>query len=142
MKGCKKIHSNVLQQDIYVRDASAARDLKTDFLQKSYVAQDFKTEQGAVREVLHREPYPITPDYVNSFVDACDYRSDPLAAQVKSANDNRKNLGDVASLQNVYAMSAEQVSAYLSKLQNLYADKVTAEKAAQSASDTEVNNNG
>lgn len=142
MKGCTKLKTNLLQQNVYIRDAALAHDLKDDYRQESYVAQDFKTEKGAVKEVLHVEPYPITPEYVNSFVDSCDYRSDPLAAQVKSSNDQRKNLGDVASLQGVYSMSSDQLKNYLSNIQKLYSDKIAADKAASEKSNNEVNPNG
>lgn len=86
---------------------------------------------GFVGEVLVEHDYPITPDFVNSFVDTVDYKQDLAGALLDGARSGRRNLGDVRDMQACGALTPEEarriigeMNAYLSSVQNPDSKKV------------------
>lgn len=122
-----RIQSNLIQQNCFVRDVVSATDLRTSSVDKVYGTLDEETTQNGVRFKISEQPYPITPQYVNSFVDSADYRRDPANAIANGVK--RENLGDVRDVQNlskVDTMSAQELYAALkAKLEAFEKSQVT-----------------
>ncbi|QXN75103.1 hypothetical protein [Microvirus mar26] len=132
--GSSRVQSNLLQQNCYVRDCRMKSDLASTDSLSSYVSLDEVTTDKGLDIVEHTYDYPITPQYVNSFVDSVDYRRDPQGAILNATP--RKNLGDIRSLQDIMKMDN-------SSLRDLY-DQLSARfSAAQSSatSDSSVSSN-
>lgn len=76
MKGCVKVHSNLLKQDVYVRDSvPSVADVAPRPSSYSYDSLRQVITSNGVEEVLERVPYPITPETVNSQVAGADYHN-------------------------------------------------------------------
>lgn len=111
MSSSRRVVTNLLQQNCYVRDKVLGTDLKNDYCVKTYISIDESVDQSGLKIVYNEYPYPITPGYVNSFVDSTDYRKDPLNAIANGAC--RSNLGDVTKIQDILKLdSSVQRSVY------------------------------
>lgn len=120
----KRIQSNLIQQNCFVRDYIPPFDKKTVYSDRKFyseVPHDDGTSE--VREF----DYPITPKYVASFADGADYHNQLDA--VWNAPARGSNLGDVSSAQEVFAMDRASVQGLL-KILGEGIDKVEAAKAA------------
>ena len=120
----KRIQSNLLLQNCFVRDYIPPFDKKTKYSDKKFyseVPHDDGTSE--VREF----DYPITPKYVASFAGGADYHNQLDA--VWNAPARGSNLGDVSLAQVVFAMDRATAQALLAKLGEGI-DKVEAAKAA------------
>lgn len=128
---CTKVRMNLIQQDVYVRDACLGKDLKNDYHIDSYVTQDEVIENGNVVTKTRIEPYPITAESVNSFADGTNYRLDlERAASMKPTS---PNLGDVSAMKQLLSMSPDELNALRSRL-------ATLSKPAADIENKEVNN--
>lgn len=111
MNNSKRIQSNLLQQNCFVRDVSLSRDLRSVTSDIDFLSQDEVTTSHGVSLVDKVKKYPITPQYVNSFVDSSDYRRDPVSAISNGVK--KSNLGDLTEIQSVLSMdSAKQAELY------------------------------
>lgn len=116
---CERIHSNLLDQDCYVRDCCLKRDVFTAPSASKYITlQESVTEDGLKQEFVDVD-YPITPASVNSYVESCDYRCDPFGAVARGSS--RPNLGDITQMQSVASMDTEQARALYSQLAQRFA---------------------
>lgn len=96
-KPCVKAHSNILQQDVYLREVAPLTEPKSSPKSLYYNSiVEVVTDKG-IELKRTVEEYPITPETVASYVDSCDYKSDPLQAANRPAPG--KNLGDISSVQ-------------------------------------------
>lgn len=95
----KKLSSNLLKQNCYIRSTVEECDKCSDYSEKSYVSIDEVVTNNGVHLVEKTVPYPITPQYVNSFVDSSDYRRDPVNAVINAPR--RQNLGDISGVQDI-----------------------------------------
>lgn len=95
----KKLSSNLLKQNCYIRSTVDECDKCTDYSEKSFVTIDEVVTSNGVHIVENSIPYPITPQYVNSFVDSSDYRRDPVNAVLNAPR--RQNLGDITGIQDI-----------------------------------------
>lgn len=100
-----RIQTNLLQQNIFVRDCVRLDDLKSSVEPSNFISLDeVVTDKGVeIKETV--QPYHITPDYVDSFVDSSDYRNDLSGAVMQSLRKGSSgNLGDVRDIQNIMNM--------------------------------------
>lgn len=137
MSKSSRVVSNLIQQNCYVRNMCVSEDLKSDGSSESsyYSLDEVQTDDGvSFKKNLY--PYPITPSYVNSFVDSSDYRRDPVNAIVNGRSGS--NLGDCRDFQNIMSMD----SASLSKLYLQLQKKFSAVKPVANPVDKPVNNVG
>lgn len=111
---CRRVRSSLLQQNVFIRDAVPVKVDKRDFLIRSYVTQDEFLEGSSVVTKTREEPYPITPESVNSFSDGTNYRMDIQRAV--SSSPLGRNLCDVASMQNLLSMSNEELDCYFANV--------------------------
>lgn len=100
----KPLKSNLLLQNCFVRDLTVAKLAVVDHV-KDYISLDEVTTPNGIELRESVNPYPITPQYVNSFVDSSDYRRDPFNAVANAPV--RNNLGDIAEVQRVASMDTE-----------------------------------
>lgn len=107
MNKSKKVYSNILQQDCYIRDCRVAYDLAScnnpASLESKYMSVDEIVVDNGVEVKTSLHDYPITPDSVNSYLDSVDYKSD-LTKSVNSPPPG-VNLGDVSAIQEFNSMS-------------------------------------
>lgn len=130
----KKVHSNLIQQDCYVNYVVAPYDEKKDYHVDKYVALDFVQEASGLREIFHEEPYPITPEYVKSFVDSCDYKLNPFEPRPPVG----KNFGDVREIQSLNSRDSADVISAVAHVNSAMERGISSVKKKES----EVVNNG
>lgn len=141
----EKVKTNVLLQNCFVREF--VRSDRSVAQPSQYLAVDEKIRDdgSGVDLVYHVEDYPITPEYVNSFVDSSDYHNDPLGAMARASLSPRVNLGDITALQEVAKLDATSARELYSALSARFAQKsVTQSKSTGSPENktvSEVNNN-
>lgn len=102
-----RVKSNLLLQDVFLRDTLPARDLKRGNKCSSYVSVVESVDNFGVHMKDVVEDYPITPETVKSYADSCNYRSD-LHASI-SAKPRGVNLGDVTAIQGLSGMDTFEV---------------------------------
>lgn len=136
MSANKRIRSNLLQQNCFVRDISAAVDLAAPFEDSTFVSLDEKVTESGLEFSYNEYPYHITPQYVNSFAEGADYHRDPLSAISSSAP--RVNLNDIRNLQDVSSMDTEQSLALFKQLQAKFAQTQTQTEIQTQTQDSEV----
>lgn len=106
----RKVLSNLLQQDIYIRDCLPAYE-KSCPVSKKYFELQRKTVSNGIVEELVECDYPVTQESVNSYLDTSDYRNNPAQAVLNATP--RKNLGDIVEVQDFIANNpAEALSIY------------------------------
>lgn len=137
MSKSSRIQSNLLQQNCFVRDVLRADDLKSPDLDSEENFSSFETlDEVSVPDgiKLQRsiEVYPITPQYVNSFVDSSDYRNDPVSAVNSSLK--RVNLGDISSLQKFLSLDESSQRRLYSELSKRFASSTPSAPSAPSTS--------
>lgn len=118
MSKTKQVFSNVLKQNVYVRDCVDAFDLRFGNPCCKYYSLDDVVEKDGIKQVVTEQDYPVTPESVNSYRDGCDYRLDPLGAIARG--EKRQNLGDVRQMQEVMRMDAEEAAAQYALLKQRF----------------------
>lgn len=116
-KGISRVQTNLIQQNVYVRDVTRKSDLKTP-VTESYYSLEEVSDGNSVREELVEHPYHITPQYVNSFVESADYRRDPASAVLNAPK--RQNLGDVRDVQKLGSLDMVELSRIYAQLKSLF----------------------
>lgn len=144
MKSCKnlgssRVHSDLLQQNCFVRDVVRKVDLLSSAPPVSYVSLDSVTIPDGIKLVETENPYPITPEYVNSFVEGSDYRNDLVSAL--SSVSSSPNLGDIRCLQDASSMDTNQVISYLERLKSTLLSQNKSSGVVEKSS-IEVKDNG
>ncbi|UPW41471.1 hypothetical protein [Dipodfec virus UA23Rod_1125] len=93
----KKIRSNVLQQNCYVRDIRDAKsDISSNIVPEYYYdVVTVTSEDGSQREDIVVQPYPYSAESVASYSDGIHYWQCGLDAPRTS----KKNLGDITGIQ-------------------------------------------
>lgn len=125
----KRIQSNLLQQNCYVRDVLSCEDLQSVSSDQFYESVDESTLSSGIKINHTIHTYPITVDYVNSFVESSDYRVDPLNAISNGVH--KQNLGDVGLFQQVASMDMEQASALYKQLQAKFSQAQSAQPVSE-----------
>lgn len=115
MKKTKRVLSNLIQQDVYVRDCRPAEDLASVRARNCYYSLDEVVVPTGVelRETCH--DYPITPESVDSYLESSDYRNDIQSAM--SMPSRGCGLGDVSLMQEILAMDSADARRFVSELQ-------------------------
>lgn len=135
----RPLKSQLLQQNVFLRDTIPAFDLKKGNCVKAYfdvVEEDIVDKDGCPvhREVVKKVPYPHTPDSVQSFLSSTDYKLDPSNARRSGG----VNLGDVSGVQSLFRSdSASENSEFRELLQRLaaFSKKQTEESLAEKGND-------
>lgn len=110
---------------------------KYDYSPRKYTVIREVREGNILREEEVELDYPITPEYVKSFVEGADYHYDVLGALSRSVP--RQNLGDIREMQKVGKMDDGDLNALVKHFADLLAQKQQ-EQAAPAAENTEVTN--
>lgn len=131
-----RVQSNLLQQNCFVRDVSRAVDLKSDDTPVSYVSIDEEVTPSGTKVEFNSYPYPITPQYVNSFVDSSDYRRDPANAVANGVK--KSNFGDVRSLQSLSQMDTDSQRALYEELSSKFNKKTDVPVVGSDGGDNNV----
>lgn len=125
---CKRVESNLIKQNCYVRDVVPPHDVRTVYKSdESYPILETKTVDNGIRDEISFKPYPITPEYVNSFADSCDISRDLASAATNVRHD--ANLGDVREAQKLASLSLSDIRRIISDLQEK-AEKAGVDKNA------------
>lgn len=129
-----KVVSNLLQQNCYVRDVIRADDLRSSDVRSKFSSIDEVVTSKGVELKRVVLDYPITPQYVQSFVDSSDYRRDPL--QAISNAPKRSNLGDISDIQKIDISSIKDL---LSELNSKIDKAVIASKSTVHVDEVDAN---
>ncbi|WGL31091.1 hypothetical protein [Dipodfec virus UOA04_Rod_715] len=128
----KKVSSNLLKQNCYLRDVTPVVDVPSSDTDLKYISLDvIQTENGQeIRETVNS--YDITPERVLSYLDSTDYKTDPLSNLNLPARGF--NLGDISAIQELLN-DPERLRNSLELLSNL--QKTSAESTSNSVTETE-----
>ncbi|UPW41136.1 hypothetical protein [Sigmofec virus UA08Rod_5397] len=130
------MHLNLLEQDVFFRDSCPVEFDNRDYLQDTYSEVERVSTDCGFRDELVERPYEITPDYVNSFADSCDYRVDPLNASRCSG----RNLGDLTGIQDLLGDDSSALRARISELQTILNERLDPlSKKVEDKTESEVN---
>lgn len=144
MKNCRKVYSNLLAQNVYVRDCCPTLDSPLERPEPTYLSLD-EVVTGSGVEIFEKiEEYPITPEYVDSFVEGSDYRTNLAESAVQSAQraSSRVNLGDIRTAQDILSKNPDVVnSLYIQLLSKFKQDKQDSTKDSPSNANKEANDN-
>lgn len=133
----KKVKFNLIQQNIYVREnAEQVVEDKQDYAVHSYESLDEVVTEKGVELVRSTQEYPITPESVNSFIEASNYKNN--LEQALQASPRGQNIGDVAELQDILSRNPQAIADFFKSA----VEKVNASKAEAAADNKEVINNG
>lgn len=110
----KKIQTNCLMQNCFLREVSEQHDCRFSKQPKTYVELQNKVVSDGIKQEYVEVEYPHTAERVNSYAEAADYRRDPFAAIVKSQP--RENLGNIIDLQKLANMDTSARKAYINSL--------------------------
>lgn len=102
-----RVNSNLLQQNCYVRDSRVRVDLVNHCQNYQYTSLDEELTKNGLKVKSVVNDYPITPEYVNSFVNSTDYHVDPLNAVNNGVK--RFNLGDVSGIQDILSLDTASI---------------------------------
>lgn len=141
----RPLKSQLLQQNVYLRDTVPAYDLKTGNKIMEYYdvfEEDTIDENGfpVHREVMQKVPYPHTPESVQSFESSTDYKIDPLNARRSGG----VNLGDISAVQSLlHSDCASQNPDYQELLKKIVAYSQSQKKVDKNVEkEKEVKENG
>lgn len=115
----RKLRSNLLEQDVYVRDTRPTYVDHNNYLVDEYLTMDVvpDSEQRSMKERYSVEKYPVTPESVNSYADGTNYRLD--VAQAVSNPAPGKNFGDVAAMRDILSLPREELLSRLDSIRQL-----------------------
>lgn len=122
-----RVQTNLIQQNCFVRDVSKAVDLKSESPDFTYQSLDEVVDDKGIHFQKEYLPYPITPAFVNSFVDSADYRRDVNGAI--SNGSSRVNLGDVTSMQQILSLDTASQRSLYERLSAKFAKPVDSKSA-------------
>ena len=80
-----------------LRQQTPVHTVKSKRTRKYFELVDVVAEDGSRKETFVEKDYPITPEYVTSFLASSDFRQDPVGAVNRAPL--RQNLGDISKLQ-------------------------------------------
>lgn len=115
-----RVQSNLLQQNCFVRDVTTKSALSLSSSFDSFVSLDEVITSKGVELKKTENPYPITPQYVQSFVASSDYRNDPLGSSLRPSS---SNLGDITDVQKILSMDSSSVSSLYNDLKSKFESK-------------------
>lgn len=119
-KECRSVATNLLPKNCFLRDTVTAKDLHTEYKEKTYYELQRKTVSNGIVEELTEVPYSITPQTVKSYANSADYHVDPVGAVMRGGQ--KKNLGDVSEMQKVMIMDSQEAAALYQSLKKRFED--------------------
>ena len=111
----KKVHSNIIAQDCYIRDITPKVVKKSEYAERRFSSLVEVPDSIGVHYELHDFDYPITPESVKSYVDSTDYKRDPAAAI--AVGSRGVNFGDITELQRITNSDVSAVRLTLERIQ-------------------------
>lgn len=133
---CRRVKSSLLQAEIYVRYPKCTINKQE---RKRYVElRDVEAQNGFFQKYVTVD-YPITPESVNSYADAADYRKNPEIINQAVA---RRNLGDITEIQRITNSDMTQLRALVEKSQDVLKRLESARKTAEPAVSVETKEGG
>lgn len=121
---CRRVKSSLLQAEVYVRYPKCTINKQAC---KQYVElRDVEAQNGFFQKYVTVD-YPITPESVNSYADAADYRKNP---EVINQAVPRQNLGDITGVQQMLNSDATQLRELVKQSQDLLKRMETARAGA------------
>lgn len=117
------IVTNLIKQNCFVRAVTVNSSPTTSPLTEFESVDEVSSDSG-VELRFSIQPYPITPQYVQSFADSADYHKDPAAAILAASSVNRTNLGDVRDFQKVNSMDTAEAIALHNDLKAKFGEAV------------------
>lgn len=138
-KKTQPIVTHLIKQNCFTRDVTV-HSSDPERSSTHFTSLDEVSTPNGVEIKITENEYPITPQYVNSFVDSADYRRDPLGAIANAPQ--RRNLGDVREIQDVSQMDTSELLALYNQLQARFgeAQKVSTTSTATPSSDSSGGN--
>lgn len=88
-----------------LREQTLPHTVHSKRTRKYFELVDEVKEDGSRLEHLVEKDYPVTPEYVTSFLNSSDYRQDPVGAINRAPQ--RSNLGDISKLQEALGLDTE-----------------------------------
>ena len=129
---CKRMKSFLLQAEVYVRYPQCTINKQKC---KRYVElRDIEANNGFYQKYVTVD-YPITPESVNSYADAADYRKNPEVINQAVA---RRNLGDITETQKILNSDMTELQRLVKQSQEVV-ERLKAANAVQPA-DKDTNN--
>lgn len=113
----KKLVTNMLEQNVFVRDTRPAFDKKSKSAQRVYYELVENITEDGINYKLEAVDYPITQDYVDSFADSTNYKKDPAGAVARAPQ--RQNLGNISDMQKASEMDSESLKTFYKKMYDL-----------------------
>lgn len=105
----KNIRVSCSDQPIFCKEALSAAETSCEVpTRKIYPTLVQRNTQKGFELEMIMEDYPITPDYVKSFLEGSDYHYDVSGAIANSIP--RVNLGDITAMQDVVGMDTYQAA--------------------------------
>lgn len=129
------IVTHLIKQNCFTRDVTVHSSVPVRSPVYFTSLDEVSTPNGVEIKITENE-YPITPQYVNSFVDSADYRRDPLGAIANAPQ--RRNLGDVREIQNVSQMDTSELLNLYNQLKTRFGEAKNA--ASQSSATPSASN--
>lgn len=117
---CKRLQSNLLQQNVYIRDCSPVKEVSVPAVSSYPELERKETQYGFEEKVVQRD-YPITPEYVNSFAETADYKNN--LSEAMNAPPRGKGLGDLRDVQELQNMDSVEISRRIAELQKVLSQK-------------------
>lgn len=138
MKKTIPIPSNLLQQNCFLRDTTK-KSSSCGVSPTTFDSIDEVTTDTGIELKRSSNPYQITPQYVNSFVESSDYRRDPISAVNNGVK--KKNLGDITQFQDLSSLDTAQLGSLIGQLQERFAN-AQSEKKVSGVTETPNSDNG
>lgn len=111
MSQCRRVRSQLLAQDIYVRDCVPLKFDENKYIKDKYVELERIQEGNGFKDVLVEREYPHTAESLNSYAESADYRADINAAMASSPRG--VNLGDMTAGQEYLKLDSSEIAARL-----------------------------
>lgn len=136
----RKVFVGMVKQNCYVQACSGRIVLPTDHTVGNYYSLEEKVrEDGSRIEELVKKDYPITPETLQSFYEATNYKADPVQAQRNSVK--RQNLGDITGMQELLSLDSEKFQSTVASLRDKLSQIEALKKQANKKKE-EVKDNG
>lgn len=133
---CRRVKLPLLQAEVFVRYPTCTINKQE---RKRYVElRDVEAQNGFFQKYVTVD-YPITPESVNSYADAADYRKNPEVINQAVA---RRNLGDITEIQKITNSDMTQLRALVEKSQDVLKRLESARKTAEPAVSVEAKEGG
>lgn len=133
-----RVPLNLIAHEFYSRFPQAVKGVQGKRADKTYAElRRIQTADGFVEKLVEVD-YPITQEYVDSFIDTADYHKDLQSAMATPAPG--ANLGDLCSLQDLCAMDLTAIRELQNKINVVAAEKAKANPAKEKETEVKVEN--